>query len=131
MSTLVRQIMTRKLLTVDSNANLNDVSWGLALKRVQGAPVSDERGRIIGVLSRSDIGAVERVAPESSGLKAGQAMTPVLYAIKQDASVKEAARRFVETACHQLIVFDEDEEVVGIVTPTDLLKLMLEEHVDL
>jgi CBS domain-containing protein len=131
MPTLVESIMTRKVLTVAGSARLADVSWGLALKRVQGAPVKDDRGRLIGVLSRSDIGAMERAAPESATMRASEAMTPVLYAILQSATVKEAAARFVETGCHQLVVFDDEGGVVGLVTATDLLKLLLADGVDL
>jgi predicted transcriptional regulator len=120
----VEEIMTQKVLTVASDATLDDVSWGLSLKKVHGAPVRDDRGRLIGILSKSDVGLVGRLPPNGP-LKASDAMTPILYAIKRGQTVKDAAKRFVDTGAHQLIVFDDEGQMVGIVTPTDILKLIL------
>jgi predicted transcriptional regulator len=131
MATTVEDIMTRKVLTVASDASLDDVSWGLALKKVQGAPVRDDRGRLVGILSKSDVGLVGRLPPSNERLTASDAMTPMLYAIKKGQTVKEAASRFVDTGAHQLIVFDEAGQMVGIVTPTDILKLILHDSVQL
>jgi CBS-domain-containing membrane protein len=44
--------------------------------------------------------------------------------------VKEAARRFVETGCHELVVLDADEHMVGLVTQTDLVRLLLRNDLD-
>ncbi len=126
----VDQIMTRKLLSIASNASLDDAAWGLALKRVQGSPVKDDTGRIIGILSRNDIGVIARLPGSRDALKASDAMTRVLYSIRTGASVKEAARRFVETGCQELVVLDDGERLVGIVTQTDLVRLLLRDDVD-
>lgn len=131
MPTHIGQIMTRKLLSISSNASLEDAAWGLALKRVQGAPVKDDRGRVIGILSKGDIGVLDRLPASSESLKASDAMTRVLYAIRQTDTVKQAAHRFVETGARELVVLDEAEELVGIVTQTDLLRLLLRDDVDL
>ena len=61
MPTTVDQIMTRKLLTIASDASLEDAAWGLSLKRVQGSPVKDDSGRVIGILSRNDVGVIARL----------------------------------------------------------------------
>ena len=126
----IDHIMTRKLLSSASNASLEDAAWGLALKRVQGSPVKDDTGRIIGILSRNDIGVISRLPGGRDALKASDAMTRVLYSIRVGASVKEAAKRFVETGCQELVVLDADERLVGIVTQTDLVRLLLRDDVD-
>jgi len=131
MPTTIDQIMTRKLLSIASDAPLEDASWGLALKRVQGAPVKDDRGRVIGILSKGDIGVLERLPAGGEHLKASDAMTRVLYAIREHDTVKQAARRFVETGARELVVLDPKDELVGIVTQTDLVRLLLRDDVDL
>src|SRR5262245_11939075 len=131
MPTRVDQIMTRKLLSIASNASLEDAAWGLALKRVQGAPVKDPSGRVIGILSKSDIGVIERLPQGSLPLQAKDAMTRVLYAIREADSVKHAARRFLETGSRELAVLDECDELVGILSQTDLIKLLVQDDVDL
>ncbi len=129
--TTVDQVMTRKFLTIASDATLEDAAWGLALKRVQGSPVKDDRGRVIGILSRNDVGVISRLPQGREALRASDAMTRVLYAIRVGDTVKEAARRFVETGCLELVVLDNDEELVGIVTQTDLVRLLLREDLDI
>src|SRR5262252_1401406 len=130
MPTTVDQIMTRKLLTIASNARLEDAAWGLSLKRVQGSPVKDDSGRVIGILSRNDVGVIARLPGACESLKASDAMTRVLYAVRVGDSVKEAARRFVETGCQELVVLDPEGQLVGIVTQTDLVRLLLRNDVD-
>jgi predicted transcriptional regulator len=125
------QIMTRQLLSIASDARLEDAAWGLALKRAQGAPVKDDRGRVIGILSKGDIGVLDRLPASAEPLKASDAMTRVLYAIRENDTVKHAARRFVETSARELVVLDGKEELVGIVTQTDLIRLLLRDDVDL
>src|SRR5262245_53452238 len=51
----VSSIMTRKVLTVAAGADLKDAAWGLTLKGFSGAPVKDESGHVIGILSKSDL----------------------------------------------------------------------------
>lgn len=126
----VDQIMTRKLLTIASNASLGDAAWGLALKRIQGSPVKDDLGRVIGILSRNDIGVISRLPGNRDALKASDAMTRVLYSIRIGSSVKDAAKRFVETGCQELVVLDEEDRLVGIVTQTDLVRLLLRDDVN-
>jgi predicted transcriptional regulator len=126
----VDEIMTRKLLTIASDASLEDAAWGLSLKRVQGSPVKDDNGRIIGILSRNDVGVIARLPGARDTLKASDAMTRVLYAVRVGDSVKEAARRFVETGCQELVVLDELDQLVGIVTQTDLVRLLLRTDVE-
>ena len=131
MPTVVDDIMLRKVLTIASDARLEDAAWGLALKRVAGAPVKDDRGRIIGMLSRSDIGALERLSQVPESLKASDAMARVLYAVRQGDTVKHAARRFIDTGAAQLIVLDANDDMVGMITQIDLLRLLLRDDVDL
>ncbi len=131
MPTRVDEIMTRKVLTIASDAKLEDAAWGLSLKRVQGAPVKDSQGRIIGMLSRSDITLLERLHQPNGDLRASDAMARVLYAVREHDTVKQAARRFVDTGAQHLIVLDDEDRMVGTVTPNDLLQLLILDDVDI
>jgi acetoin utilization protein AcuB len=126
----VDQIMTRKFLAISSDASLDDAAWGLALKGMQDMPVKDRSGRIIGILSKNDVGVVARLPGSHEALKATDAMTRVLYAIRVGDGVKDAARRFVETGCLELVVLDAQDQVVGIVTQTDLVRILLRDDLD-
>src|ERR1700749_2595297 len=114
MPTRVSEIMTRKMLTIASDAKLEDAAWGFSLKRVQGAPVKDVDGRIVGILSKSDIGILERLHTPAEDLRARDAMARVLYAVAGSDPVNPAPRRFLDTSAQHLVVLDDQDNLVGI-----------------
>lgn len=125
--TTVFDIMTRKVLTVAAEADLKDVAWGLTLKGFSGAPVKDETGQVIGVLSKSDL--VDPEKTDSNGAGHGtvrDSMNPVLLTARAGDSMRSAVHRMVELGIHRLVVVDERGELVGILTPTDVLRALLE-----
>jgi CBS-domain-containing membrane protein len=126
----VADIMTRRVLTVAAKADLDDAAWGLTLKGFSGAPVRDERGNLVGVLSKSDL--IDPVRTDGIGghHTAGDAMTPVLFAAHATDSVKFAVRRMIETGTHRIVVVDEHGALIGIVTPMDVLRGLLEGKLD-
>ncbi len=127
----VAEIMTRKVLTVAAEADLEDAAWGLTLKRISGAPVKDKWGNVIGVLSKSDLlDPNERDLRSDESPKARDVMTPVLFAARETDPVGFAVRRMVETGVHRLVVLDERGILIGVVTPMDVLRGLLEGKVD-
>jgi CBS-domain-containing membrane protein len=122
----VSDVMSRGVLTIDPDAKLEDVAWGLTLKGVTGAPVRDEHGHLIGVLSKSDLVDPEKMESEHPPRTAKDAMTPVLFAAKADDPLTFAVERMVRTGVHRLVVIDELGALVGIITPMDVLKALLD-----
>lgn len=51
----VRDVMTRDALTVKTTTNINDATGLLLTKRIRRLPVVDEAGRLVGIISRSNI----------------------------------------------------------------------------
>jgi len=122
--THVRDIMTRNVLTLAPDVSLDDVAWGLTLKGFTGAPVTDGDGRLLGVLSKSDLADAERTQGDLAVTRVEDAMTPVLYAALESDSVQFAVARMVRTGSHRLIVMNDAGKLVGIVTPMDVLRAM-------
>ncbi len=52
---LVKDIMTRKVVTVGPEATLRDVAHILFENHVSGVPVIDDQGRLLGIISETDI----------------------------------------------------------------------------
>lgn len=73
-----------------------------------------------------DPAGLEEVGAAGEGLTAGDIMTPQIYSVAIDATVSEIARTLLEERLHRLLVFD-DAELVGIVSVSDLLGLLIEE----
>jgi predicted transcriptional regulator len=121
----VQQIMTKKVLTLAPDSDVNDAAWGLTMKGISGAPVKDAHGHVLGVISKSDLANPGRTKPSLKRETVADAMTPLLFAIRASASVMDAVRRMVETGAHRLVVVDEEGQLAGIVTPMDVLKEMV------
>jgi predicted transcriptional regulator len=127
--TQVQHLMTRKVLTIDPKATLEDAAWGLTQRGFTGAPVKDEQGNILGILSKSDLANATRSGGEHPPARVADAMTPVLFAARTDDPIRFAAERMVKTGTHRLVVVDEAGELVGIITPMDILKGLLDGRV--
>lgn len=56
----VREIMTSPAITTSPDADIRDVARILDAKRIKRLPVVDEKGRLIGIISRADIIRVMR-----------------------------------------------------------------------
>src|SRR5690349_385082 len=94
----VADLMTRKVLTVAAEADAQDAAWGFTMKGLSGAPVKDERGNLIGVLSKSDLVDPEkRGSAQEERVTARDVMTPLLFAARASDPISFAARRMVET----------------------------------
>lgn len=126
----VEEIMTRKVLTIAAEADVKDAAWGLTLQGFTGAPVKDEHGAVIGVLSKSDLTDPNRIDPDSTGPHTvREAMTPVLFATLATDPVEFAVRRMVETRSHRLLVLAPSGELVGILTPMDVMRALLDKRI--
>lgn len=123
----VSEVMTRNVLTVAAEADLKDAAWGLTLKGFSGAPVKDESGNVIGVLSKSDFIHPDKAdtSPDRHGTVRDN-MTPLLLTARTGDPLKSAVRRMVDMSIHRLVVVDDRGELVGILTPMDVLRALLD-----
>ena len=48
-------IMTRRVFTLPASLSLEGAAWALAHRGVSGAPVLDDDGQLVGVLSETDL----------------------------------------------------------------------------
>lgn len=113
------EIMTTTLLTVPQVMTVRELSTFLADHEITGAPVTDENGNLVGVVSVTDIAQNE--ANQDSLVR--NIMTPTVYTVPADTPVRKIARAMIAGRVHRLVVTQGDD-VVGIVTSLDLLKLL-------
>lgn len=124
----VEEIMTRNVMTLAPDADLADAAWGLTVKGISGAPVKDGAGHVLGLVSKSDLVNPRRMKGGAAA-KVEDVMTPAVFAVRTTDSVRETARRMIETGSHRMLVVDPDGKLAGIVTTIDVLKALV--HGDL
>jgi CBS domain-containing protein len=115
----VADAMTRAVLTVTPGTALKDAARILVENRISGLPVVDGGGRVVGVVSETDV--VACAAGYSSPL-VGDAMTTPPVTIGADRPLVDAASLMIADSVNRLPVVAEDGTLLGIVTRTDLLR---------
>lgn len=122
-------------------------------KGITAAPVIDEAGRPIGVVSRSDLlihqcehdrlragkpdyffaptfGTLEEPGESKTGIESTvvDLMTPAVFAVSPDAPVHRVVSDMVGLHVHRLFVVGDDGILVGVISTMDVLKHLKEEE---
>jgi predicted transcriptional regulator len=120
----VRDIMTRRVLSIGADRPLEAATWLFATEHVSGAPVRDPDGRVIGILSKTDL--VDPMRRGQGAHTVGEAMTPAVWAVRPEDPVVEAARVMLAREVHRVVVLDQDGHLAGILTAMDVLRAVVE-----
>jgi CIC family chloride channel protein len=114
----VADAMTSDVQYLSTRQTLSEAAHAIANRTFALAPVTDDDGSIVGSVSLS---ALRRIAAESPEHDITQLIQP-LHSISSGAPVMEAAARMIELGVRQLAVIDDDEDPVGIVAMSDLVR---------
>ncbi len=124
----VTDVMQTNLRTVRGTDTVAEAISLLAESHVSGVPVIDDHGRLVGVLSSSDIleTLAEHNDPEEREAIFDQTlvqevMTPRPQTINPEATVRDAAQRMLYLEVHRLFV-EQEGRLVGVVSNTDLVR---------
>ncbi len=123
----VRDIMTAEVITVTIDALLADAADLLDRFAITGMPVVDEAGRIAGVVTQTDLIRVRLTGQLWARwplLAVGDVMTRPALSIADETPIEEAARQMVAFGVHRLVVVDDSQIAIGIVSTTDLVRAM-------
>lgn len=131
--TRARDIMSSPPITVTPATSLPAATALMREKRIRHLPVV-ENGRLVGIVSRGDL----REASITAGINAdsyelhfmlsqltvGKLMTRKVFTVTPDAPIVHIVELMTEHKIAGLPVVDESDTLVGIVTESDLLKLL-------
>src|SRR6476619_7701489 len=139
----VQKIMTRDVVTVDSETDLRDVARTLVKHGITGVPVCGAEREVLGVVSEGDL-LVKEGGPRDKlrlfgrlrssdrenarkvhARRVWEAMTAPAVTISPYAAVAAAARRMSDLGIKRLPVVN-DNRVVGIVSRSDLVRVFLQ-----
>jgi CBS domain-containing protein len=124
----VRDLMHRDVTTVDADAPVQRAVVLMAQQHVSALPVTDGLGRMVGVLSSSDVLAAEAEAEDErarsfllDGTAVRDLMTPAALTVDAGEDVREAARQMLYGEVHRLFVAEEGR-VSGVISSTDIVR---------
>ncbi|MDQ6746683.1 MAG: CBS domain-containing protein, partial [Candidatus Dormibacteraeota bacterium] len=112
--TMVGEIMTRNVLTARADTMVVDVVRLMAKNRITGLPVVDADGRLIGVVSESDIIG-------KAGDTVADIMTNGSWTVNEETTLGEAAEVMLRRRIRRLPVVRGDNELIGLLSRSDLI----------
>jgi len=121
-TTPVEAVMVRGVVAAREQARFQDIVDALARNHVGAVPVLDERRRVVGMISASDLLAHSHPTLTAT---ARELMTSPAFVTTPDATVESAARLAAHKRVQRLPVVDSDGVLVGIVARADLLRVFL------
>jgi acetoin utilization protein AcuB len=130
-ATKVRERMSRNPATVKPDDGLKDAIWKMDHGHFRHLPVVDEHEKLIGMLSDRDIRLIrpslaftnnEDATVQLWSISVQQAAVFDPICVKPDTSLREAAELMLRWHVGGLPVIDDHENVVGMITYTDLLR---------
>jgi CBS domain-containing protein len=149
----VADAMSREPITTHAETALTEVIRVLAERRISGLPVVDQSGRLVGVISETDLmwresgvtppayimlldsviylenpATYERDLHKALGQTVGEVMSRDPVTISPEQSLQAAARLMHERSIHRLPVLDSTGQVIGILTRGDIVRAMAAEQ---
>ena len=144
-----KDIMAREIIVISPEAKTLDAARILLEKRINGLPVVDANGRLVGIICQSDLVAQQKrlslpsffnlldgLIPLASAKNweqeiqrisantVAQAMTADPVTVSPNTSLDEIASLMVDRKLHTLPVV-ENEKLVGVVGKEDILRTLL------
>jgi CBS domain-containing protein len=141
MKSLVRDVMTTKVETLEPWTPFREIVTRLAEHRISAAAVVDPEGNVLGVVTEADLLLKQEYADlefnvplawnrrrrlereKAAAVVAGELMTTPAVTVPPTATVTEAARRMHTAGVRRLPVVNEAGRLAGIVSRADLLKV--------
>lgn len=132
---LVGERMTPRPITVNEDTSLPEALELMRREKIRRLPVLDKRGKLVGIVTELDL---LRASPSSattlsvyeipyllSKVKMRDIMSREVITVTEETPIEEAARIMADNKIGGLPVM-RDGKLVGIITETDIFKLMLE-----
>lgn len=116
----VRDVMSTRVIRVGPGEPLKELAGTLVRKRISGVPVTDAVGRVLGVVSESDLQPTEEGALPPMGCAADVMTRPVITLTEED-TVTQAARVLQRHRVKRAPVLRQGV-LVGMITRSDLLR---------
>jgi len=124
-ATTASDLMSPGPTSVNRDDPLPEVVALMAVKGFHAAPVIDDAGRPVGVISRSDIiihQGETAPAAEREPVKVADVMTPAVFSVTLATPAHKVIEQMVQLNVHQLYVVDDHQVLVGVVTALDVLR---------
>lgn len=144
---IAKEIMTKNVITVKPEMAVKDLAGLMAEKDIGGAPVVDADGKIVGIVTESDLimqdarlqyptyihlldgfiywpssaAKFNEEFKKALGATVGDIMTVDIATAGEDSTVEDLATLMIEKEIGRIPIIDSEGKVTGIVTKHDVV----------
>lgn len=132
----VRDIMVRNLTTLGPQSNLKDAEAIMADKQIRHIPVTDDNNQLLGLLTQKEFLAeafritdkfgAHMLATYLAKTALSDCMKTTLTTVKEETNLREAGHMLHDMKQGCLLVTDDQQQLQGIVTSQDFVKLAVD-----
>lgn len=145
-----KDIMTKEIKTIRSNASIEELSELLIKNKISGVPVMDENNKMVGIVTEGDIivqdadlhfpryfkllegiiyleslNKFKRNLEKHLATKVEDIMTKKVRTVNVNTPINEIADIMLDARINRLPVMDGNDNLVGIITRTDIVRSMI------
>lgn len=146
---IIGDIMTKEVITAGTDESISEVASLLAKNKIHGVPIVDAEKHVVGIITETDFFTkdasnihlpsfidfikgekMDKLKSADSSIKsliqatAGDIMSTPCTTLRTDVSVEELIKLFKKRTLTTIPVVDEQDVLVGIVTVSDVIKLL-------
>ncbi len=115
----------KEVYSITEEMTVHDAARYLRERQVRSAGILDAAGRLVGVVSQSDIS--DKVAAENkcpAWMRVSEIMTRELVTVKPEMALEECLRLMEKHGIYHLVVMDDRHGFRGMLSVTDLLQVI-------
>lgn len=121
MTLYATDVMIKDVLTVKESTPLKEITRIFSERKITGAPVVNENGNLVGVISETDIIRKTNSIGAWSPSTAGQIMTKPAVTVSPNDTLQRICELMSNRSIHRVVVAEGDQ-IVGIITTMDILR---------
>jgi CBS domain-containing protein len=119
----------KEVYSISEDMSVMDAAKYLREKQVRSVGVVDAGGKLVGVVSQSDVS--DKVAAENrcpAWMKVSEIMTRELITVTPDMTFDEVLVAMERGGVYHLLILDEQKHYRGMLSVSDLLKVLAADH---
>ncbi|MBE6505971.1 MAG: CBS domain-containing protein [Methanobrevibacter millerae] len=115
----VGDIASKDVISLKIDCNIKEAAKIFSQNAIDGAPVMKD-GKVVGVFTVTDL--VHAIAEDKNDATVGELMSTKVIIINEDLKLVKAIEILFRKSISRLIIADNDNNLLGIVTRTDLIE---------
>ncbi|MEM0293349.1 MAG: CBS domain-containing protein [Saccharolobus sp.] len=116
----IKNLISKRLVALKPETSLREASMIFYKESIRGAPVINQEEKILGILTTADI--IKAFFEANYNAKVSDYMKTNVITINENDDILDAIRKMIIYNVGRLIVVNNENKAVGIITRTDILR---------